>query len=115
MKLTFRPALGPESVLARMRFLLGVRRAGELVALLCAGQPAHGPRAFSIDYLDGDPDSLPLLARHVLRLAGPGASVEAMAPRCGEHTVPALAVLREVGLNVWNEGAEDVFVYECAL
>ncbi len=108
-------ALGPEVVLGRMRYLFGVRRRGKLAALLCAGEPAHGPRTFSIDYLDGDPDVMPTLARHALHLAGPGTYAEAMAPRWGDDAMPALAVLRGLGLNVWNDGREDVFVYEAAL
>jgi GNAT superfamily N-acetyltransferase len=108
-------ALGPEAVLGRMRNLFGVRRGGELAALLCAGKPTHGPRAFSIDYLDGPVDAMALLARYALHLAGPDAYAEAMIPRWGDDAVPALAVLRDLGLNVWNDGREDVFVYESAV
>jgi len=108
-------ALGPETILREMRYLLGIRRDGELAALLCAGKSAHGPRSFSVDFLDGNPDAMKALARHAVRLAGSEAQLEAMTPRGGDTATPSLVILRDLGMNVWNEGREDVFVYERAL
>lgn len=102
----------PAGALRHMRHILGVARDGRLAALLCAGLPKHGPSTFSIDFLEGEPGALPLLAAHALHLAAPAARVEAMVPPAGAGSPSSLAVLTALGLQVWNEGRPDVFVYE---
>ncbi len=108
-------ALDPQLALGQMRHLLGVHRAGQLAALLCIGRPTHGPDTFSIDFLDGEPDAMVELARHAFHLAGSASHIEAMVPGDAESVAPALAVLRDLGLSVWNDGQADVFVYERSL
>jgi len=105
----------PEMALAAMAHLLGIRRAGQLAALLCLGKSMHGPQVASIGFLEGEPDDMIELARHTLHLAAATRYVEAMAPRQGETAAPALDVLLKLGFVVWNDGREDVFVYERAL
>ncbi len=102
----------PQKALAAMAHLLGIRRGGQLAALLCLGKPVHGPQVVSIGFLEGEPDDMIELARHALHLAAAARCVEAMAPRQGEAAAPALAVLQHLGFTVWNDGAADVFVYE---
>ncbi len=55
------------------------------------------------------------LARHAFHLAGSASHIEAMVPGDAESVAPALAVLRDLGLSVWNDGQADVFVYERSL
>ncbi len=105
-------ARSPETALAAMAHLLGIRRDGQLAALLCLGQPAHGPQVVSIGFLEGAPDAMRELARHALHLAAAARYVEALAPRQDETAAPALAVLQQLGFIVWNDGAADVLVYE---
>lgn len=108
-------ASGPEIALGQMRHLRGVRRAGELVALLCTGGLAHGPGASSIDFLDGEVEAMRVLARHALGPDGGAGPAEAMVPAAGDQAAPALDVLRDLGFNAWNDYREDVFVYERAM
>jgi GNAT superfamily N-acetyltransferase len=108
-------ARGPAVALSHMGRVLGVRRQGALAALLCIGTSIHGGRDFSIDFLDGDPDLLPVLARHAVHLAGSDTYVYSMAPAWNGVSVPALAALRDLRFTVWNEGKEDVYVYERSL
>jgi GNAT superfamily N-acetyltransferase len=105
----------PQVALSRMARVFGIRRNGALAALLCMGAATHGPDAASIDFLDGDPALLPRLARHALHLAGSARHVESMMPCWNGVSAPAVAVLRELGFTVWNEGQEDVYIYERSL
>lgn len=105
-------ALGPEAVLSKMEHVLGIRRDGELTALLCAGQPQRGQGEFSLDYLDGDPDGVAALLRHALYLARERTIVEVSVPRWGQEQTSVLGALRRLDFTVWNDWAEDVFVYE---
>jgi len=103
-------ALGPEQPLAQMKHLLGLRRDGQLVALACIGAGEATPAALALNFLDGSPEDMTLLARHVLNLAD-GAPVEAMAPAdSGGNTL--LEVLSGLGFASWNDFATDVFIYE---
>jgi GNAT superfamily N-acetyltransferase len=108
-------ARDPRVVLGRMARLLGIRREGALAALLCIGAATHGPHACSIDFLDGDPTVLPALAQHALHLASSARYVESMVPSRDGAPAASLSTLRELGFTVWNEGKEDVYVYELAL
>lgn len=108
-------ARSPETALGAMAHLLGIRRSGQLAALLCMGNPAHGPHVASIAFLEGEPKALVELAQHALHLARTTRYIKALVPRQGETPAPALAVLQELGFVVWNEGREDVFVYERSL
>jgi len=108
-------ARSPAQALAAIAHLLGVRRAGQLAALLCLARPVHGPHVASISFLEGEPAAMAELARHALHLAAAARYVEAMIPRQGEIAAPALAVLQALGFAVWNDGREDVFVYERVL
>jgi GNAT superfamily N-acetyltransferase len=104
-------ALGPEQPLAQMTHLLGVRRDDQLAALACIGAGEAAPTALALNFLDGSPEDMAILARHVLSLAD-GAPVEAMAPADdnGSNSLPE--VLSGLGFAPWNDFATDVFVYE---
>ena len=104
-------ALGSERVLVQMRHLLGIRRGGRLAALACVGTGEASPAALALNFLDGSPEDLTALARHVLDLAG-GATVEAMAPAGDSRGNPPLEALANLGFSAWNAFAPDVFVYE---
>ncbi|MCU0500610.1 MAG: GNAT family N-acetyltransferase [Anaerolineae bacterium] len=104
-------ALGSEQPLAQMTHLLGLRRGGRLAALACIGAGEAAPTALALNFLDGSPDDMAILARHVLSLAG-GAPVEAMAPAAGSNSNALLEVLSGLGFAPWNDFATDVFVYE---
>ena len=104
-------ALGSERPLAQMTHLLGMRRGGRLAALACIGAGEASPTALALNFLDGSPEDMATLARHVLSLPG-DATVEAMAPvddSCGNSL---LEVLSGLGFSPWNDFATDVFVYE---
>jgi GNAT superfamily N-acetyltransferase len=106
-------ARGPEIALGHMEHLLGVRKGGILTALLCIGdQTPHGSESFSIDFLAGAQEAAAVLVRHALSVARAGKYVEAMAPCEEGRSSVALPVLRDLGFEVWNDGAADVFVYE---
>jgi len=104
-------ALGPERPLAQMTHLLGIRRGDRLAALACIGSGEAAPAALALNFLDGSPEDMAILARHVLSLAG-GATVEAMVPVDDSHSNPPLEVLSGLGFSPWNDFATDVFVYE---
>ena len=104
-------ALGPERPLAQMTHLLGIRRDGQLTALACIGAGEAAPTALALNFLDGSPEDMATLARHVLSLAG-GAPVEAMAPAADSGSNALLEVLSGLGFAPWNDFATDVFVYE---
>ncbi len=104
-------ALGPEQPLAQMTHLLGLRRDGQLAALACIGAGEAAPTALALNFLDGSPEDMAILARHVLSLAG-GAPVEAMAPAADSGSNALLEVLSGLGFAPWNDFATDVFVYE---
>ena len=104
-------ALGPEQPLAQMTHLLGLRRDGQLAALACIGAGEAAPTALALNFLDGSPEDMATLARHVLSLAG-GAPVEAMAPAADSGSNALLEVLSGLGFAPWNDFATDVFVYE---
>jgi GNAT superfamily N-acetyltransferase len=105
-------ALDAETVLSRMKYVLGVLRDGRLSALLCSGHPLRGQGEFTIDFLDGDPTDMAVLIRHALHLAHDSATVETMVPKWGEGQVAALDVLKNLGFQAWNAWEEDLFVYE---
>jgi GNAT superfamily N-acetyltransferase len=104
-------ALGPERPLAQMTHLLGIRRCGHLAALACIGAGETSSDAVALNILDGSPEDMAMLARHVLSLAG-GATVEAMAPASDSASNPTLEVLSSLGFAAWNDFATDAFVYE---
>jgi GNAT superfamily N-acetyltransferase len=102
-------ALTSGQALAQMTHLLGIRREGRLEALACVGRGEAAP-ALALNFLDGSPDAMAVLARHILSLAG-DALVEAMAP-AGDGGNALLEVLSGLGFLPWNNLAADVFVYE---
>ena len=104
-------ALGPERPLAQMTHLLGIRRDDRLAALACIGAGEVVPAALALNFLDGSPEDMATLARHVLSLAG-DATVEAMVPTDDSRSNPPLEVLSGLGFSPWNDFATDVFVYE---
>jgi GNAT superfamily N-acetyltransferase len=104
-------ALGPEQPLIQMTHLFGLRRDGQLAALACIGVGEAAPTALALNFLDGSPEDMAILARHVLSLAG-GAPVEAMVPAADSGSNSLLEVLSGLGFSPWNDFATDVFVYE---
>jgi GNAT superfamily N-acetyltransferase len=104
-------ALGPKRPLAHMTHLLGIWRGDRLAALACIGAGEAAPTALALNFLDGSPEDMTILARHVLSLAG-SAPVEAMAPAADSGGNPLPAVLSGLGFTPRNDFATDVFVYE---
>ena len=82
-----------------------------MAALACIGAGEAAPTALALNFLDGSPEDMAILARHVLSLAG-GAPVEAMAPADDSGSNALLEVLSGLGFAPWNDFATDVFVYE---
>jgi len=82
-----------------------------LAALACIGAGEASPTALALNFLDGSPEDMATLARHVLSLPG-GATVEAMVPTASSRGNPLLEVLSGLGFSPWNDLATDVFVYE---
>jgi GNAT superfamily N-acetyltransferase len=106
-------ARGPQIALGHMERLLGLRRGGSLVALLCIGDSApHGPAGVSLDFLEGDASDLDTLVRHALYVVNRGKYWEAMVPCLEERATAAMPVLKEMGFEFWNNGREDVIVFE---
>ena len=101
----------PELALRRMTRILGLERNGRLVGMACTGQGEAGPGAVAINFLDGDDDTMRVLARHLLHLSG-GAAFEAMVPATESEPHRELAVLSDLGFKTWFDGQPDVFVNE---
>ena len=108
-------SLAPQLALDKMQHLLGIRRAGRLAALLCAGRPSRGAGEFGIDFLDGDEEACEVLLRHALGLARERRVVQAPVPKFADLVAPALALFRRLGFEAWNGFDEDIFVYERSL
>jgi len=108
-------AQDPAYVLAQMRYVLGLRRAGRLIGLLCCGRLTHGPAEFSVDFLDGEPEAIVALTRHALSLARGVPWFMIPVPKAGPRAAPALEQLLTLGFTTWQAGTADIFVYEQAL
>lgn len=103
----------PELAMRHMAHRLGIRDGNRLAALLCIGDHTpHGPSSFSLDFLDGEPAAMPELVRHALSLISREKYIEAMVPCREGVALPTLEVLKAVGFEPWNDGREDVFVFE---
>jgi ribosomal protein S18 acetylase RimI-like enzyme len=110
---TFFPfARDPHRALSEGRELLGIRRAGELIALAVVARSLQHDGELAIDFLDGACDGLTELVKHLLFLARPEDVVQAMLPQAGDVHTPALEVFVELGIPSWNDLSPDVFVYE---
>lgn len=83
-----------------MAQLWGLRRNGQLAALLCPGKPVHGPQVVSVGFLDGVPAAIAELARRALSLTGVVRYIEAVVPRWNDTSGAALAVLQDLGFAV---------------
>lgn len=108
-------AWDPAYVLAQMRYVLGLRRAGRLIGLLCCGRTTHGPAEFSVDFLDGEPEAIVALTRHALSLARGVPWFMISVPKAGSQAAPALQQLLTLGFTTWPGGTADIFVYEQTL
>lgn len=109
-------ARDPKLALGYMAHILAIRDGNGLAALLCVGDATpHGASAFSIDFLEGDPDALLVLVRHALTFARGARYIEAMAPSWEGTAGVGLEVLQALGIKPWYDGKEDVFVYELDL
>ncbi len=102
----------PGAVLSKMEALIGIREAGHLSGLLCAGQPLRHEGEYTIDFIDGTPEAIEELLVHALHLARDQRVVELMAPKWKTKEAPALPILRKLGFESWNDFEADVFVYE---
>lgn len=106
-------ARGPELALRRMEHRLGIRKGRRLIALLLAGDHTpHGPSSFSLDFLEGEQAALAELVQHALSLMTDEKYVEAMIPCRDGAALPTLKTLQEAGFEPWNDGREDVLVFE---
>jgi L-amino acid N-acyltransferase YncA len=106
-------ARSPRLALERMAHVLGIREDGKLVALVCVGDHSpHGPSSFSVDFLEGDPAALRELVRHALTLITAERYLEAMIPCRDGTALHTLGILNEAGFEPWNNGREDVLVFE---
>ncbi len=105
-------ATAPEVVFARMRWILGLRRGSQVIAMLCSGHPRRHQQEFTIDFLDGEPEAVETLLRHALALAHGARSIEVMIPHATPEPLPALPLLTRLGFELWYGGAPDTFIYE---
>jgi GNAT superfamily N-acetyltransferase len=102
------------AALARTPYRIGVFGKTGLQSLLCASPPQDPDGVAYLGFLDGlSEDFDVLLARMAEQFAANG--VLAMLPRHGEQGVSALAALSQWGFGFWNQGTEDVFIYELDL
>ncbi len=112
----FYPFWAGEEVLQRMvHRLRGIRKGGELRALLILGEPAHPEVEFTIDFLDGTPEDMEALLLDTPASSRQGKKIEAMLPQWQGCPSRALSPFRKSGFMPWNEYREDVFVYELTL
>lgn len=105
-------ALAPEAVLARMQWILGLRRGGGIIALLCSGCAMRHQQEFTVDFLDGEPEAVGILLRHALALARDARTIEMMLPYAATEPLPALPLATHLGFELWYAGAPDAFVYQ---
>ncbi len=104
---------GPELAIHRMAHRLGIRVDGRLVGLVCLGDPTpHGPASLSFDFVDGEPAALAELIGHGLTLLTDEKNVEAMVPCRDGAALPTLGLLQSAGFEAWQDGKEDVLVFE---
>ncbi len=106
--------LDPREATARLGTRIGIRRAGELDALLCLRQPAGGTDPTVLNFADGSAGDLRRLLCEAHRLYA-GRTIEAMVPIDGDHPAELLAILRESSYATWDNHEAAVFVYELAL
>lgn len=105
-------AAAPEAVFARMRWILGIRRGSQVIAMLCSGHPRRHQQECTIDFVDGEPEAVEILLRHALALARRSRTVEVMMPYTAPQPLAALSILTRFGFELEHRGEADVFVYE---
>jgi RimJ/RimL family protein N-acetyltransferase len=101
----------PGKVISNMEHLLGIKKSGQLIGLLCIGN-SEQEYGFLIDFADGRADAFEDLLRHSLYLAQKHRSMELMVPKDGAEESPALEILRKLGFQADHGFDPDVFVYE---
>ena len=101
----------PQAAIARMEARLGVRRGGQLTALLCIRQSEGGSGPFTLNFLDVAPEDMRSLLRNVHQRYA-GRRVETMIPKHGEQEAAVLSLLKDFGYTSWEDYAAAVFVYE---
>jgi ribosomal protein S18 acetylase RimI-like enzyme len=106
--------LDPLEAVARLGTRIGIRRRGDLVALLCLRQPVGGNNPTVLNFGDGSPDDVRRLLRRAHTLYA-GRKVAVMVPKVGEDEAALLPVLRDFGYETWDDYASAVFVYELGL
>jgi len=106
--------LDPLEATARLGTRVGIRRGGELMALMCLRQPVGAEGGTVLNFGDGAPDDLRQLLRHAHRLYA-GRSIAVMVPKVGEEEAGLLPVLREFDYKTWADYAPAVFIYELDL
>ena len=104
----------PEAAVARLKTRWGIRMDGKLRALACLRQGEDETGPFTLNFLDGDPESVRILLHEIHRRYS-GRRVEVMVPSDGERTPVLLGALQEAGYTTWDDYAAAVFVYEMLL
>lgn len=105
-------AAAPEAVFARMRWILGLWRGSQVIAMLCSGHPRRHQHEFTIDFVDGEPEAVEILLHHALALACKSRTVEIMLPYAAPQPSVALPILTRFGFELEHGGEADAFVYE---
>jgi len=106
--------LDPLEATARLGTRIGIRRSGDLVALMCLRQPVGAEGGTVLNFADGRPDDLRRLLRHVHRLYA-GRTIAVMVPKVGEREAALLPILRAFNYKTWDDYAPAVLVYELDL
>ena len=106
--------LDPLEATARLGTRIGIRRGGELVALMCLRQPVGSERGTVLNFADGRPDDLRRLLRHAHGLYA-GRTIAVMVPKVGKREAALLPILREFDYRTWDDYAPAVLVYELDL
>jgi ribosomal protein S18 acetylase RimI-like enzyme len=106
--------LDPREATARLGTRIGIRRNGELVALLCLRQPPGGTSPTVVNFADGSPDDLRRLVAEAHRRYA-GRRITVMVPVDGDREASLLPILREYEYTSWSNDSAAVFVYQLSL
>jgi len=106
--------LDPRATTAHLTTRIGVRDQGELVALLCLGEPAGARGSVGLVFADGSPENLRRLLVEAHRRCA-GRRIEAMVPVDSGREAALLPILKEFEYATWDDYAAAVFVYQMNL
>ena len=101
----------PKAAVARLKTRWGIRIDGEIRALACIRQGEDETGPFTLNFLDGDRESVRILLHEIHRRYC-GRRVDVMVPKDEEREPVLLDILREAGYTTWDDYAAAVFAYE---